>query len=409
MTTIAFVHGTGVRGAAYSRVFKAFQSNVRERDADIAVVPCGWGEHLGTSFAFGGASIPGHDRKPGRRDPSEVDMDPDAEDARWTVLAADPLHDLRFLAISAREGRASALTPPGVRSVSSEIRARLEALPGQGTLARELADRDLLPYFESAVAEVSSAIVTQQAIKRAAEPTGALVSALAEAIIAAMLRQAAQAEGMSVPLHGGTRTHLTGLLLDRLGYGRLSLFSTIGGLAARVALRTGTWALDRWRQPLSDGAQPALGDIVWYLARGAALRAAIAAVASAPDDDVVLVGHSLGGIACLDLLLTTSLPSVRTLVTVGSQGPLLFELDALPGLRVGAEVPATLPPWVNYYDQRDMLSYLATPVFGDRASDIRLDNGRYMPESHSAYFDNKEFYDSLLAVIAAAPAERAGG
>jgi len=408
MTTIVFVHGTGVRGESYSRVFEAFRANVGKRAADIAVAPCGWGDFLGTTFAFGGASIPGHDGRP--RDRKRADAEP-AGGADFAVLTADPLHDLRFLALTTKDRGAGTLLPPGAVSFPDEIRARLNALPAPDPLARELLDRDLLAHFVSAVPQVGDAPVTQQAILQAVGPEdqARVTTALARGIIAETLRQAVLAEGISTPLHGAGRAYLIGLVEDRLGYAKLGAARAVGGLAARVLLRAGTWAFDRWRQPISDGAQPALGDVVWYLTRGAALRSAIAETTAAAGDDVVLVGHSLGGIACLDLLLTTPLPSVRTLVTVGSQGPLLYELDALPGLKVGAAIPDTLPDWINYYDRRDVLSYLAEPVFAGRARDVELDSGCYMPDAHSAYFDNQAFYDSLVNVIATAPAEGAGG
>ncbi|WP_030167929.1 MULTISPECIES: hypothetical protein [Actinomycetes] len=407
MTTIVFVHGTGVRGTGYSRVLESFQKNISVRAANVEVVPCEWGRHLGTSFAFGGASIPGRDDH--RLAQRRVDTEPDADTAaRFAVLTAYPLHDLQFLALLTMNRTGSPLMPPGVPAFPEEITAKLLALPGTGTLVRELNDRVLLPHFMVALTQIRDAPAAQEAIQHAteSEDKARVATALAEGIIAATLRQAGRAEGIGVPLHGDSFAHLAGLIEDRLGYAQLGAGDRIAELATQVVIRAGSWAFDRWRQPISDGAQPMLGDVVWYLTRGAQLRSVIGRIAAQVDDDVILVGHSLGGIACLDLMLMTSIPSVRTLVTVGSQGPLLYELDSLPGLQVGAEIPTTLPRWVNYYDRRDALSYLAANVFSGRAEDVQLDNGRHMPDSHSAYFDNQAFYDSLWDVIAPTSAGR---
>jgi predicted alpha/beta hydrolase family esterase len=54
---------------------------------------------------------------------------------------------------------------------------------------------------------------------------------------------------------------------------------------------------------------------------------------------VILLVHSLGSIASVDLLLLTDLPHVRAHVTVGSQAPYLYEVSALTGLEQGPSGP----------------------------------------------------------------------
>ena len=91
-------------------------------------------------------------------------------------------------------------------------------------------------------------------------------------------------------------------------------------------------------------------------------------------DDVVVVAHSLGGVAAVDLLATTDLPTVTGLVTVGSQAPLLYELDILPGLRFGTPLPPTFPRWLNVFDARDLLGYTSGGLFPGRVTDHEVDN-----------------------------------
>ncbi|WP_158102754.1 hypothetical protein [Lentzea kentuckyensis] len=400
MTTVVFVHGTGVREDRYSRMFEIFQERMCTRVAQLVVMPCGWGEFLGTSLAFGGASIPDYDGKASSA-PAGLDFTEDLKTAKWTVLDADPLHDLRFLAAVTTSRQPVAPPLPGVRGFAEVLRDRLAQLPGTGDLAAELAARDLETPFASAVRQICESPVVSQAIRQAVEPAGQekVRTMLARAIVAATCREVLLREHAVLPLHGDTRKRFVELVQHGLGGGQLGVWDDVADFGARVAKRLGGWAAERWRVPFTDGAQPAMGDIVRYLTRGDDLRAAIAGVVEAADDDVVLVGHSLGGIASLDLMLMDSLPAVRTLVTVGSQGPLLFELDALPGLAVGADLPAGLPPWFNYYDRKDVLSYLAAPIFPGWAVDVEVDNEEGMPTAHSAYFDNKRFYDSLAGVI----------
>jgi pimeloyl-ACP methyl ester carboxylesterase len=121
---------------------------------------------------------------------------------------------------------------------------------------------------------------------------------------------------------------------------------------------------------------------------------------TAVDDDVVLLAHSLGGIACVDLLIAAAPPRVKGLITVGSQAPFLHELGALPGLAPQGTLPHTFPvPWINVYDERDLLSFLAEPVFGERVRDIRVDSRTPFPRSHSAYFRNEAVYAVVRSVI----------
>jgi hypothetical protein len=86
---------------------------------------------------------------------------------------------------------------------------------------------------------------------------------------------------------------------------------------------------------------------------------------------------------------------VELLVTVGSQGPLLYESGALPALAHPDPLPPHMPRWLNVYDRRDLLSYLAAPLFPGRATDVEVDNRQPFPASHSAYWTNPAVYRAL--------------
>jgi hypothetical protein len=166
------------------------------------------------------------------------------------------------------------------------------------------------------------------------------------------------------------------------------------------------------RGKLTDGTAPAAGDIVMYQARGGVFREFIREKierANRLDPPVVVLAHSLGGIACVDLYAEhepkVPPPPIHALVTVGSQAPFLYEINALQTLRYGEELPESFPKWLNIYDPRDLLSYLAAEVFrfeGKRVPDVRdeaVDNGLPFPDSHSGYWDNPHTWELLASVL----------
>jgi hypothetical protein len=59
-------------------------------------------------------------------------------------------------------------------------------------------------------------------------------------------------------------------------------------------------------------------------------------------------------------------------------------------------LPATFPRWLNFYDLRDFLSYVAEPVFGnERVTDVCVDNRLPFPDSHGGYFSNDEVWKAV--------------
>ena len=115
----------------------------------------------------------------------------------------------------------------------------------------------------------------------------------------------------------------------------------------------------------------------------------------AAAEPVVLIAHSLGGIAAVDLLVSQPLPSVRLLVTVGSQAPFLCEIGALWSLPHGDPLPDHFPPWLNIYDPRDLLSYIGAPLFPRRVEDVEVNNKQPFPQSHSAYWACDRVYQLI--------------
>ena len=158
--------------------------------------------------------------------------------------------------------------------------------------------------------------------------------------------------------------------------------------------RATTRVLRRHRNQFTDSAALPIGDILLYQSRGDAVREFVRQKVTKSKPPVMLVAHSLGGIACFDLLALPNPPAVAALVTVGSQPALLYEIGALVSLKPPQPLPAGFPPWLNIYDRNDFLSYVTKRLF-PTADDLEVNSGQAFPESHGAYFANDEVWRAI--------------
>jgi len=196
----------------------------------------------------------------------------------------------------------------------------------------------------------------------------------------------------------------TGAVSSR-GFIKDHLAKPLLGLAVHAGANVAsTWARRR-RGAISDAAFGTAGDILLYQARGAGIRRFIREQIEAYEGDVVLLAHSLGGVACVDLLALEKLPQVVLLVTVGSQAPFFYEIGALQSLEFEdvppeKRLPDHFPAWLNFYDLRDFLSYVGQPVFGkSRVVDVQIDSRLPFPDSHGGYFSNAEVWARTVAAL----------
>ncbi|MFI9031203.1 hypothetical protein [Streptomyces sp. NPDC053560] len=423
MTSVVFVHGTGVRGASYDRTFARVREGLARVRPDVRTVPCFWGADHGASLALGGASLPVR-----AKDRGLVVEDVAADDdplSLWALLGADPLAEVRACA-EAGDGSGGAEFVPGRQDPWEDMAERVRRLPsppggpagGVDAVggaepedgARGLA-ADLAPYLPEAAARVAeeiSARLVGAPMTGSADGVEAIV-ARAVLAFALLLADSAADSDEPLPVDGTDRDALVRLLTDRLGGADRGFGAAAKWTGARLAIPV-LWPLSgtaRWqRSRVTSWTVPAGGDILRYQARGDALRAAIAnaarSAAQAAPGPVVLLAHSLGGIACVDLLAGAAdmpPPDVDLLVTVGSQAPFLYELDALTALRRGDPLPTAFPRWLNVYDERDLLSFVGEQVFPGRVTDVRVDTWQPFPRAHSAYFAHRKLYQWLAAEL----------
>ena len=191
----------------------------------------------------------------------------------------------------------------------------------------------------------------------------------------------------------------------------ISLASLPTGVGRASVLRLVTNYFEGRREMLLDtiGAQ-LLADVIGYHEHRASiqdvLRDELDEVRRAARGKPILpVGLSLGGIALVDLVASWPEAPIEACVTVGSQAPLLYTFDAIPSMPYDEADPPHLPvPWLNVYDSRDFLSFVAEPLF--RRSDglasvvdLRVHSGKDFPRSHSAYWDLPPVWDAIATAF----------
>ena len=143
---------------------------------------------------------------------------------------------------------------------------------------------------------------------------------LAYALVALLQRQLGDEQ---LPSLGSVRRDaLVSACVDALGGRELGVKDWITTRLVGFGKRWATAKARREREALYSAAYPAAGDILLYQARGQAIRDFIARRVAACGDGVAILAHSLGGIACVDLLVERALPNVELLVTAGNDGEL---------------------------------------------------------------------------------------
>jgi hypothetical protein len=207
-------------------------------------------------------------------------------------------------------------------------------------------------------------------------------------------------------------------------YRTFGIVNKLGDAAKRVGDRARNWTAsaltDGFRDELNPAVAKFLGDVFIYLKDGnkrAEIRANVAdALMRAhaerrPDEPLIVIGHSMGGVILVDMLSDTNNTglsdsfSADLLVTVGSQ-PGFFEehkLFAISDHSIGKELAKTLAPlpkraarWWNVYDPVDILSFRCQSIF-EKVEDYKFSSAVGLLDAHTAYFKRPKFYERLRA------------
>ena len=395
MAKLLFVHGTGVRETSYADTLKVITAKI---GAAAEVLPCYWGDH-GCRLGSSGQSIPAYDSSRGSLDLEADAIDPEAYPvALWQALLSDPLYEFRSLGLKPHTVLPAWQETPGAKLIQAarqlELSDQIQALLIRGGIEPNTLD--------TARREVMASPVLRKALGDASEDMADYRAAMARAWIAsaarlgheAKLRSTGECWWPALVLDVDLRSQIEQLFIDALGGGERSLAGWVMHNLSWPLL----WGVTQWganrRGAISDAAYPAAGDIMLYQARGEPIRTRIREQILGVAEPVYLLAHSLGGVASVDLLATEALP-VQQLITVGSQAPFLYEINALPSLPFGNPLPASMPAWLNIYDRRDFLSYVGAGVFPGRVDDLCVNNRQAFPASHSAYWWNTEVWKAI--------------
>ncbi|GGN44330.1 hypothetical protein [Streptomyces fuscichromogenes] len=384
--SVVFVHGTGVRGAKFAATLEKVRKGFAEGGAlHLDVQGCYWADSHGARLRLGGVSVPGYARTGGGRREAATAREAD----RWAVLYADPWHELRLLRLGAEAEQAD----------EDAFLEQAEDYRPSPQTAELLRAAELEEYFAQALAALRHSAELAAAATTVGAGGFAHRSAVARGLVAFTVTAARRQDGPDTPAE--KRDTLLSFVrgdLDAQDKGGASALLTV---TREIASPLAAWYGRRHRGEAEDAATPLAGDILRYQVHGAALREQIAdTVAKAPGGAVTLLGHSLGGVACLETMVERGAGKVDQLITVGSQGPYFHEIDALATLPAGHKLPDAFPArWLNVYDPNDFLSYAAEGVFTDRVQDLCVEGGEPFPESHGAYWVSRTFWESVVQWI----------
>jgi len=402
MTTVLFVHGTGVRGVADSTTIDTITARAAEWLPDARVRSVDWGEAFGATITPHMAKllrVPAPDGvAPGPVDPR------DAELRLWAVLMEHPEEELRGYAAARRADAGG-----GGHVVAAGLPRKF---------ANRVRDLDVVSVVADAGVTWAGVYADAADIVLGSEEFSVAAPALtadgdhdviARAVVARFGHELARRERVVDPLTAEQRDHLFRAVRDACG--GVTAGATRGMVSGvlKDVLMYASWPFQSMvRGGTLGGSVPAVGDILHYQAHGAVVRRYLAErVAEIEEGPVLLLAHSLGGIAAFEMLaerhdgahgLRAPLGRVVGLVTAGSQ---IGYFGAVNALATGPVLPARFAvPWVNLWNPRDWLSFEAAPVLGrERVRDVEVGAFQPFPAAHGAYWTREVLYREMAAML----------
>ena len=403
MKNVVFVHGIGVRQPAYDKHFEKIEKNLVNRlgEDGISLHKCYWGGTEGSKLHADGASVP---KEEATRALSQELPDAEYDLALWELLYRDPFYELR-LYIAQQHGEEE--VPPGQRPPGENVLEKLEQLQTT-TLDQSIAKAELQEVFDDAKRAVINMPDLRVAAGKVSEAeASSFGEVLARAVVAKAIDLYGEESGLCEAATNATvRDKLVGELTQEIGEVSTRAFGinwTKKQLEGLV-LRQLTNHIKRKLKSDPESLFAAPGDLLLYQVRGQSIRDFIASKIEAAAKPVVVIGHSLGGVASVDLLIEREM-NVDLLITVGSQAPFFYEINALHSLSFtdggrNPQLPAHFPKkWLNFYDKHDFLSYIGGEIFGAAIEDIEVDNRQPFHHSHLAYWSNEAMWEKIAEVL----------
>ena len=179
--TVLFVHGTGVRKAAYESSAALFSRALAQAAPGVALQPCLWGDTLGARLPPNPGSIPDFSAVV----PTEVSADQVL--ALWDLLRRDPLFELRELAAAPAGG----LEPPAEKQRKQAFATKLRGLAQTQLALAALDGRALAVQWQQAVSAVADDGAFAAALAASPSVATPLRVASSHAVVAALQQQLA--------------------------------------------------------------------------------------------------------------------------------------------------------------------------------------------------------------------------
>lgn len=408
MPTILFVHGTGVRAEGYERTLASISSWVEKTPEmkPFQLGRCLWGESHGSRLIEGGRTIPGYNQ-------SNLDEAEREILLKWWLLCQDPGYQIDRL----WEDRCQKLTQLDRTSWLQKHESIANYHPSKET-SRHLVECQSIDFWADAFSAITSRRQWREAApsKHGGTPNNfypKFARCTAEAIVAELMLAGFNA---GVPaMNWDQRDALVESILDDLNARFQGVFDWIKSIASNVSLMayaagdhliSGISPRPALRKWVTSNSIDKFGDILYYQAHGQRIRDFIGRRIEASAPPVIVLAHSLGGIASVELLVQRDLSNcVKALITVGSQSPIFHEMNCLKTLERTLEcpnptLPAHFPPWLNIYDPNDYLSYAAAPVFGDtRVTDCKILSRQPRLMAHSTYLNHPEVWCAIAEFV----------
>jgi hypothetical protein len=381
--TIVYVHGASDRAAQVADHVARIEQQLAPAGMAFHVIPSRWGEAAGADLSRVELALPAVEvraqaRVPGMRPPG-----------------MQPMHELEHLAAMAAASQLSsdAAAAPRQADALLEVCRTQVGRPGESI---QLADGSVERL--AAACRNAANSVARSAEYAAARSSGVPEERLIDAVGRAVVATAAAAAASPVEVASRLEVRIAEAVL---GAAVAAIF--VGYLGIDLGPDLKRWATDvliphRARLLREAGLGPA--DVILYQRNPDAIRGnVIATLAEALQrgGPVVALGNSLGGVILVDALAQPMAPRPDLLVTVGSQAPLLATFGALHPLG-GPGSASPFQPWLNIFDQRDLLGFVAGRVWPDQRgiTDTEVDLGVGFPDSHGAtYLSNPQVFRAI--------------
>jgi hypothetical protein len=382
MANVIFIHGTGVRDEATFNTVKAALPNWN-------VVHCFWGESHGVKLNRGGGSIPNYV-------PVDILSEENQIESQWELLYRDPLYELRHLTSPSGELEEF---PFNRLAPWEELKARIESYQPAKALSQLLKDAQLDEVWTEAFGAIIHTKDFESAARKLPSNDDQTITLVARAVVASLIVTGME-KGRPLPDGDARDAIVEQLAFD---FGRKKYRGALEKIITYY-VRPLTWYAERRRAVVSDKAFPFAGDVLLYQRRGDEIRAFIeTAILSESKktngEKVILLAHSLGGIASFELLAMKPDLPVKALITVGSQAPLLYEMDCLYSLRCDDLLPEGFPSWLNVFDRQDLLSYIGESLFPGKVEDFEVKSRQPFPISHSAYWKIADLWEKVVEFV----------